>query len=112
VGAINVVLINSVGELRLDEWHCDLIRCPSQCYYWTKDASGVDCVLYMRWRWDDPWSGYVIRNANSVESLHRPDAVWSADLLGEFDFAHDEYEAAQRKMIDLFATNSKTFNQS
>lgn len=54
----------------------------------------------------------VIRNANSVESLHRPDAVWSADLLGEFDFAHDEYEAAQRKMIDLFATNSKTFNQS
>lgn len=87
-------------SLPYQTWRNDLICCPSQCYYWTRDKNGVDCILYMRWRWDDPWQGHIIRNAKRIDDDWKE---WSKDILAEFDFEHDSYEDAQNKLAELFA---------
>lgn len=42
------------------EWDDDLIWCPSQCRCNVTASDGTKAVLYLRWRWDDPWTGDII----------------------------------------------------
>lgn len=44
-----------VTEWGLNEFHEDLLWCPSQIYYWFMVGSEMKLV-YMRWRWSDPWT--------------------------------------------------------
>ena len=43
----------------IGNWEDQLCWCPSQCskYYSYK---GVECELYLRWRWSDPWRYEII----------------------------------------------------
>jgi hypothetical protein len=85
------------------KWFDDLIWCPSQCYgqlHW----QGIDYILYLRWRWHDPWQGHIVKNARDSRSMHQPEAVWSKDLFEERDlfFRDEELEQAKAALVEIF----------
>ena len=43
----------------LEGWDEDLIWCPSQCYL-SISFKGKTYIIYLRWRWSDPWSCELI----------------------------------------------------
>jgi hypothetical protein len=96
------------------KWFDDLIWCPSQCYghlHW----QGVDYILYLRWRWDDPWQGHIVKNARDSHSMHLAEAVWSEDLFEEWGlfFRDEELEQAKVALVveDLAGYPIKRFHQ-
>ena len=94
---------NDDEPLPIGEWFYELIWCPSQCYYHIQH-NGVDYILYLRWRWDNPWHGHVIKNASTLDEMHHEKAVWSEDVfaLHHVQYSDDELELAKEKIIDLF----------
>lgn len=61
-------------------WTDDLIWCPSQCYADVED-NGTKYVLYLRWRYCDPWVARVIKGVDSEKFMRSPgDGVWSCDV--------------------------------
>ncbi len=65
------------AELKLGtkiQWEDDLIWCPSQCYASVAYGS-VHYVLYLRWRWDDPWQGHLITHDTPTERGHGHSAL-------------------------------------
>lgn len=44
----------------LNTWVDDLIRCPSQCYYYFYSKDGELLCLYLRWRHSDPWTAELV----------------------------------------------------
>ena len=89
--------------LPVGEWFDDLTWSPSQCYCHIQHQ-GVDYILYLRWRWTDPWQAYIIKNADSLVSMTNGQAVWSGDVLELHDvpFKDVELELAKDKMISIF----------
>ena len=87
----------------LDEWEDWMIWCPSQCYLHTQ-RNGVDYVLYLRWRHDDPWEGYVIKHATNEDDMVESQAEWSPCLFEQNDvwFNTDQVEEAKAKLLELF----------
>ena len=83
-------------------WVDDLIGCPSQCY---KEVGppGMKYVLYLRWRWDNPWQGHIIL-AKDRDHLTNDEAVWSEDLFekNHLFFRENELEAAKEALYKLF----------
>jgi len=52
-------------------WDIDLIWCPSQIYK-TFTVNQKEYIIYLRWRFDDPWEMYInhtIKNTNYIEIL-------------------------------------------
>ena len=47
-------------------WEENLWGCPSQLYC-DVEQYGVKYTLYLRWRWDDPWTFSVIKNYPDFE---------------------------------------------
>ena len=43
----------------MSEWDDSLIWCPSQCELRLK-YKGKNYILYLRWRWNDPWTASLI----------------------------------------------------
>ena len=73
---------NGLVPLALD-WHdfsCgDSPAQLSRDMAWTRPDGVVESVtLYLRWRWEDPWTGVVQRAVGMFETLHAP---WSPNLL-------------------------------
>ena len=94
------------------EWFNELIWSPSQCYYHLQHQ-GVDYILYLRWRWTDPWQAYVVRNAASLSDMNNGQAVWSGDV---FELNHVQYKdvelaLAKDKIISLFHEFDGNFTQ-
>ena len=89
--------------LPVGEWFDELNWSPSQCYCHIRHH-GVDYILYLRWRWTDPWQAYVIKNADSLGSMNIGQAVWSGDVfeLHHVYYKDVELELAKDKMISLF----------
>lgn len=88
-----------VSEKNLREFHEDLIWCPSQIYYWFPVGDQVK-IVYMRWRWGDPWS-------IEIASLKDPNDFDSWELLGSEDiteklgfFKDSEYMLMEEKVVD------------
>jgi hypothetical protein len=75
-------------------WDVDFSMCPSQshCFKHIKQG-GVDFMLYLRWRWEDPWEGYIIKNVANRSEIYNGE--WSDDKLDLFGFKHNEYKDAQ-----------------
>lgn len=94
--------------LPLNEWCCSLNWCPSQCYYHTQ-KDGVDYVLYLRWRWQNPWRGNIVKNAYSEKSMFDVKAEWSPDIFEQkrLYFIDEEFEQAQEKLIEIFMLSPK-----
>lgn len=96
--------VESETELHSDqEWLDELTWSPSQCYFHLKHR-GLDHILYLRWRWRDPWEGYVIRNVSSVDDMNEDPAVWSGDIFEMYQvhYSAGELELAKDKIISLF----------
>ena len=53
------LIYNAVYFRTTSNWLDELIWCPSQCFlnFRIKDNH---YILYLRWRWDDPWRAEVI----------------------------------------------------
>lgn len=49
------------------EWNDSLIWCPSQCELPLVTASGKTYTLYLRWRWDDPWTASLIPTSEQAD---------------------------------------------
>ncbi len=62
------------------EWSDDLSGIPSQCTV-RGIFRGVNVVLYLRWRWSDPWTGHVIRPGDGHEDWQLHLDPWSPNLL-------------------------------
>jgi len=104
--------IELAKSLPLGHWFDDLIWCPSQCYYHIQH-DGKDYILYLRWRWEDPWQAQVVKNAASREAMHGENAAWSEDvfLLNHLVFRDAELDLAKAALIDLFNQNYGEFPQ-
>lgn len=85
------------------QWEDDLIWCPSQCYA-PITYNGVHYVLYLRWRWDDPWQGHIITNARTSSDVSKTQAEWSEDLFEEQElfFCDEELDQAKAALIKIF----------
>jgi len=96
--------------LPLNEWKCSMMMCPSQCYYHAQ-KDGIDYVLYLRWRWDDPWQAHIIKNAQSERIGDC--AEWSGDLFEQnnISFTHEQFEQAKEKLIAMFLSGLPTLRQ-
>jgi hypothetical protein len=98
--------------LPIGKWLDELTGTPSQCYCHIQHK-GVDYILYLRWRWTDPWQAYVIKNADSLSSMNNGQAVWSFDI---FEIQHIEYrdmelKQAKEAMLRLFYEYDGNFIQ-
>ena len=77
----------------------DLIWCPSQIeYYFTDQETGKMYVVYMRWRWDDPWTIELIEtNKSDPKGWDFDDSCGKIDL----GFYKDsEYEKLEKDLLD------------
>lgn len=98
--------------LPVEQWFDELIWSPSQCYYRIQ-YHGIDYILYLRWRWMDPWQAYVIKNADCLASMNNGQAVWSGDVfeLHDVQYRDLELELAKNKIISLFHEFDGNFTQ-
>ena len=105
-----ILNINETKNLPLEQWFDELIGCPSQCYHHIQ-RNGIDYILYLRWRWEDPWQAEVVKNAASLEAMHGNEAIWSEDvfLLNNVAFREEELDLAKAKLIDLFRQKNGKF---
>jgi len=93
------------NPLPLNEWCCSLMWCPSQCYRHVVDDTGTHSILYLRWRWDDPWQAHIIRNATAEINMSSDDAIWTEDLFeakGLF-FTDEQVAEAKNKLLEIWA---------
>lgn len=98
--------------LPLGEWFDELTWSPSQCYCHLQHQ-GVDYILYLRWRWTNPWQAYVIKNANSLATMNNGQAVWSFDIfeIQNLEFRDVELKQAKESLIQLFHEYGGNFIQ-
>jgi hypothetical protein len=97
------VLEEETELLSLEEWFDDLVGSPSQCYYHLQH-NGTDYILYLRWRWTNPWQAYVVKNAVSLDAMNEGEVVWSGDVFELHHIYYDDTELglAKDKIISLF----------
>jgi hypothetical protein len=97
------VLESETEPLLIGEWFDDLSRSPSQCYYHLQHDD-ADYILYLRWRWTNPWQAYVVKNAVSLDTMNEGQVVWSGDVFEMNQVYYDdaELEQAKDKLISLF----------
>jgi hypothetical protein len=93
---------NKSEPLPIRKWFYELIWCPSQCYYHVQH-NGIDYILYLRWRWENPWQAHVVKNAAILDEIHKDDAIWSENIFGlnHVQFRDDQIELAEEKIISL-----------
>jgi hypothetical protein len=98
--------------LPVGEWFDELSWSPSQCYCRIQH-DGIDYMLYLRWRWTDPWQAYIVKNAASLAAMNRVEVVWSGDVFEQHQIHYDdvELEFAKDKMISLFYELDGNFSQ-
>ena len=96
-----IPVYNFEGEMEVGRWYDSMLWCPSQCYR-HEVVDGVHFILYLRWRWSDPWKGRVVAGAYDEKSMG--DAHWSDDLfqLNHIQYSEAEVEMAKEKLVELF----------
>jgi len=98
--------INEIN-MTLGKWIEDLIGCPSQCYYYFKDAkTGIIYCIYLRWRWSDPWDAFLVQ-CDSLGNISYDDSNWhylSAKELGK-DFTENEYKDLEEAALGYVNLN-------
>ena len=88
-----------------DSWLDDLLWCPSQCYT-RRVVNGVSYILYLRWRYSDPWSARIIKNAETINDMHGDAATWRYDVFASnhLYFADSELDQAKAALLEIFET--------
>src|SRR5215211_6773575 len=77
--------------LPVGEWFDELTWNPSQCYCRIQ-RHRVDYILYLRWRWTNPWQAYIIKNAASSAAMNLVEVVWSADVFEQHQIHYSDVE--------------------
>lgn len=72
----------------------DLIWCPSQIRKKISTPKG-DLELYMRWRWEDPWSAYFVFTKDG-------ETYWSENLFENYFFRDENFHAAERRLMQIY----------
>jgi hypothetical protein len=88
------------AELVIGGWHDDgMLMCPSQRWVAVRYKDNW-YRLYLRWRWDDPWTGRVNQcpNRKEAEDLFGDEIAESVQLLGNC-YEHDDYLLAEQELI-------------
>ena len=86
-----------VNTWGLNEFYEDLIWCPSQIYYWFMVGQEMKLV-YMRWRWSDPWSIELCK-VNDPSKPHDWDFNGSEALdLGK-EYKDSEYQEMEKDLL-------------
>lgn len=78
------------------KWENNLIMCPSQCYC-NFEGDGKEYCIYLRWRWDDPWTAQLVPCNDDWEMDYRAD--W--EYLNVQDYTHDDYLKLQEECIKV-----------
>lgn len=77
-------------------WDDYLILCPSQCYC-NFEADGKKYCIYLRWRWDDPWTARLVPCNNDWEFDYNSE--WT--YLDVYPYTHDDYLELQQECINV-----------
>lgn len=85
-------------EPDLRQWKDDLIRCPSQCYYYFYSKDNKPFCLYLRWRWSDPWEVYLVEFRNGLWDW---DTSHFINMTLELDKEYEENELEELKKAAL-----------
>jgi hypothetical protein len=64
---------------RITGWHRSLLWCPSQLQKKYR-YKAYDVISYLRWRWQDPWTGYFILEKNDK-------SYWTNEIFSKYDFS-------------------------
>ena len=104
-------------KVKLNQWDIDLNWCPSQIYYYFKDAVGDNWCIYLRWRWQDPWTAELVRCDEEWEFLwNSPETV---DLLAEENhvpgtvagyYRDEEYRELMDNVLEIVRNLSPKFS--
>ena len=83
-------------------WQSDLIRCPSQCYCEFEGDDQKYCI-YLRWRWDDPWTAAIVPCDNYWEW----DNITDWEYLDVPFYTHDEHVDLKEKCEEIVKSKFK-----
>ena len=83
-------------------WNNRLIMCPSQCYC-DFEGDGKKYCIYLRWRWNNPWTARLVPLNNDLEFDY--DADWISLPIN--NYIHDDYPKLQEECVQIV---NKMFN--
>ncbi len=65
---------------------------------------GVDYILFLYWRGNDPWQGKIIVGVKTIVELQEKGPNRFPDLFAERNlfFSDEELEAAKQALIEIF----------
>ena len=92
-----IKFLDWVGTLEPYTFNEDLIWCPSQIYYFFED-SGQKYVLYLRWRWSDPWTAEVVK-VSEFDYNRGWDFSTSVKILKDKWFKEDDYRELEKESL-------------
>ena len=89
----------------LNDWHDDLIWCPSQCYLLI-EYNNKQYTIYLRWRWEDPWTCDLVEgDLTSSEFDYKSKSLWTDDLFIDkntaYFFRDSELDKAKEKALEV-----------
>ncbi len=90
-------------ELPVGEWRCSMLGCPSQCYR-REQRNDIDYILYLRWRYEDPWQAHIVKNAWGEDSMMVAGAIWSDDVFEQRNlfFGDAMVEEAKAALLEVW----------
>ena len=91
-----------IKERETPIWDEDLIMCPSQCYCYF-EAEGKRYCIYLRWRWDDPWTAKVVPVDGDCDFTYNDD--W--EYLETKFYSHDSYKKLEREAVKIIVKRFK-----
>ena len=103
-GKVKLLLLTEFDEIfELGKWYCSFLGCPSQCYRAVRRDNTAH-ILYLRWRWEDPWQGHIVKNAWNEASMSADEAEWSEDIFeeGNLYFEESQVEEAKEALISIW----------
>jgi hypothetical protein len=84
-------------------WKRDLIMCPSQIEKKVKNIYGEECTLYLRWRWEDPWSFSILKEIRNAEGGGKIDfLVNELFFRHRINLSHDDYTRVEAIALTLW----------
>jgi len=95
-------------ERRIENgWDIDLIWCPSQIYK-TFMINQKEYIIYLRWRFDDPWEMYInhtIENKNYIEILVNEKEYQAEEYQELMDYIDNNIEEIIKKYEEIKSVN-------
>ena len=88
--------MEKIEERRYPTWDNDLIMCPSQCYCYF-ETNGKKYCIYLRWRWDDPWTAEIVPVDDMCDFTYYED--W--EYIETKFYSHDDYKKLQEECIKI-----------